>query len=100
MIIATYREHPNVLQKQAARSDVDTGDEDANERRSNKFIGWAYIDSHNFTASAWGTLSGSAFSLTLNVVGFTDSAVDRFDVLICRSLTTSLVYSCPSGRRR
>jgi len=30
-------------------------------------IGWAYVGSHNFTASAWGTLSGSAFNPILNV---------------------------------
>ncbi len=30
-------------------------------------IGWAYVGSHNFTSSAWGTLSGSAFSPVLNV---------------------------------
>ena len=29
--------------------------------------GWAYVGSHNFTPSAWGTLSGSAFSPVLNV---------------------------------
>lgn len=30
-------------------------------------IGWAYVGSHNFTPSAWGTLSGSGFNPTLNV---------------------------------
>ena len=30
-------------------------------------IGWMYIGSHNFTPSAWGTLSGSAFTPVLNV---------------------------------
>lgn len=30
-------------------------------------IGWGYVGSHNFTPSAWGTLSGSAFNPTLNV---------------------------------
>ncbi|KAL0567996.1 hypothetical protein V5O48_013998 [Marasmius crinis-equi] len=29
--------------------------------------GWAYVDSHNFTPSAWETLSGFAFCLVLNV---------------------------------
>lgn len=29
--------------------------------------GWAYVGSHNFTPSAWGTLSGSAFNPILNV---------------------------------
>lgn len=30
-------------------------------------IGWAYVGSHNFTPSAWGTLSGPGFNPTLNV---------------------------------
>ena len=29
--------------------------------------GWVYVGSHNFTPSAWGTLSGSGFNPTLNV---------------------------------
>jgi tyrosyl-DNA phosphodiesterase 1 len=29
--------------------------------------GWAYVGSHNFTPSAWGTLSGSSFNPILNV---------------------------------
>jgi len=33
-------------------------------------IGWAYVGSHNFTPSAWGTLSGSAFNPTLNVINY------------------------------
>jgi tyrosyl-DNA phosphodiesterase-1 len=28
---------------------------------------WLYLGSHNFTASAWGTLSGSGFNPVLNV---------------------------------
>lgn len=30
-------------------------------------VGYAYVGSHNFTPSAWGTLSGSGFTPTLNV---------------------------------
>ncbi|KAL0058705.1 hypothetical protein AAF712_014616 [Marasmius tenuissimus] len=30
-------------------------------------VGWAYVGSHNFTPSAWGTLSGSAFNPVMNV---------------------------------
>ncbi|KAG6331157.1 hypothetical protein ID866_7933 [Astraeus odoratus] len=33
-------------------------------------IGWAYVGSHNFTPSAWGTLSGSAFNPVLNIVNY------------------------------
>ncbi|KIJ06061.1 hypothetical protein PAXINDRAFT_57820, partial [Paxillus involutus ATCC 200175] len=32
----------------------------------NEPIGWAYVGSHNFTPSAWGTLSGSGFSPLVN----------------------------------
>ena len=30
------------------------------------FVGYAYVGSHNFTPSAWGTLSGSGFTPILN----------------------------------
>lgn len=30
-------------------------------------VGWIYVGSHNFTPSAWGTLSGSGFTPILNV---------------------------------
>ncbi|KIJ61757.1 hypothetical protein HYDPIDRAFT_183128 [Hydnomerulius pinastri MD-312] len=36
----------------------------------NEPIGWAYVGSHNFTPSAWGTLSGSGFSPVLNIVNY------------------------------
>ncbi|KAI0290274.1 tyrosyl-DNA phosphodiesterase-domain-containing protein [Multifurca ochricompacta] len=32
--------------------------------------GYAYVGSHNFTPSAWGTLSGSAFTPVLNVTNY------------------------------
>lgn len=32
-------------------------------------LGWAYVGSHNFTPSAWGTLSGSSFQPIMNVSG-------------------------------
>lgn len=30
-------------------------------------VGWLYVGSHNFTPSAWGTLSGSSFTPVMNV---------------------------------
>lgn len=33
-------------------------------------IGWTYVGSHNFTPSAWGTLSGSGFNPVLNNVNY------------------------------
>lgn len=35
-------------------------------------LGWAYVGSHNFTPSAWGTLSGTGFNPILNVWPFFD----------------------------
>ncbi|KAI0076842.1 phospholipase D/nuclease [Panus rudis PR-1116 ss-1] len=35
-----------------------------------KPVGWLYIGSHNFTPSAWGTLSGSAFNPVLNATNY------------------------------
>ncbi|KAI9431173.1 phospholipase D/nuclease [Lactarius indigo] len=33
-------------------------------------VGYAYVGSHNFTPSAWGTLSGSGFTPVLNVTNY------------------------------
>ncbi|KAI5897696.1 phospholipase D/nuclease [Schizophyllum commune H4-8] len=33
-------------------------------------LGWVYVGSHNFTQSAWGTLSGSGFNPVLNVTNY------------------------------
>ncbi len=46
-------------------SDSDT--EDSDIEVVDAPIGWGYLGSHNFTPSAWGTLSGSAFRPVLNV---------------------------------
>lgn len=51
-------------------SDSETEDEDgtaSSSKAKEQPIGWLYMGSHNFTPSAWGTLSGSAFNPTLNV---------------------------------
>ena len=39
-----------------------------------ELIGWAYVGSHNFTPSAWGNLSGSAFNPIMNVSFCADSS--------------------------
>lgn len=46
--------------------DSDVEDDDVIEIKDSSF-GWVYIGSHNFTPSAWGTLSGSSFNPILNV---------------------------------
>ncbi|KAL5498179.1 hypothetical protein ACEPAH_2309 [Sanghuangporus vaninii] len=62
----------------ATKDDVDlSSGEEGNNADSNdasvgkeKVIGWAYIGSHNFTPSAWGTLSGSESNPSLNIVNY------------------------------
>ncbi|KAL5478752.1 hypothetical protein ACEPAI_2029 [Sanghuangporus weigelae] len=56
--------------------DLSSGEEDNNADGNDasvskeKVIGWAYIGSHNFTPSAWGTLSGSESNPSLNIVNY------------------------------
>ncbi|KAL5525069.1 hypothetical protein ACEPAF_8938 [Sanghuangporus sanghuang] len=62
----------------ATKDDVDlSSGEEGNNADGNdasvgkeKVIGWAYIGSHNFTPSAWGTLSGSESNPSLNIVNY------------------------------
>lgn len=35
--------------------------------RNENVLGWLYVGSHNFTPSAWGNLSGTSFTPSLNV---------------------------------
>lgn len=49
-------------------ADADSEEEEDDEIQTvDQNVGWAYIGSHNFTPSAWGTLSGSSFNPVLNV---------------------------------
>ena len=59
---------------QGARSSPDKdSDSDADsdvvevKKDQDDLLGYAYVGSHNFTPSAWGTLSGSGFTPILNV---------------------------------
>jgi len=65
MIIATFRERPSI----GKNKDSDTHQDDEVEI-VNPYIGWAYVGSHNFTPSAWGTLSGSSFNPVLNISNY------------------------------
>ena len=87
MIVGTYRASSTVSagrrNEEAGLSAGEQGDGDDEEvviidlggkrkkeqepRAREKLIGWAYVGSHNFTPSAWGTLSGSAANPSLNV---------------------------------
>jgi tyrosyl-DNA phosphodiesterase-1 len=67
MIIATFKV-PTSLGKGQQPEDSETEDDsDDDIQIIQPAIGWAYIGSHNFTPSAWGTLSGSGFNPILNV---------------------------------
>lgn len=79
MIIATYRPKKSIFEtssqskgkgKAMELSDSETEPESDDIEIQNDPIGWAYVGSHNFTPSAWGTLSGSAFNPVLNVVNY------------------------------
>ena len=77
MVLGTFRDKRGGLDRHArssAREDSEDeddaggdGDSTGNGAGNKKLVGWAYVGSHNFTPSAWGTLSGSAFNPTFNV---------------------------------
>ena len=66
MILGTFREKRGTLDSRATNGAEDE-DEDEDTEGQEKYVGWLYVGSHNFTPSAWGTLSGSGFNPTLNV---------------------------------
>ncbi|KAJ4492595.1 tyrosyl-DNA phosphodiesterase-domain-containing protein [Lentinula edodes] len=56
-------------QKEVINIDTDSEDSDSGEEVEvvDANVGWIYLGSHNFTPSAWGTLSGSAFNPIMNI---------------------------------
>lgn len=54
--------------KPGAADDSDTEDSDDDIQVIEPSTGWMYVGSHNFTPSAWGTLSGSSFNPIINVI--------------------------------
>lgn len=63
MILGILQENPLL----AKSSKSETSDTESDNEIVEPAVGWVYVGSHNFTPSAWGTLSGSAFNPTLNV---------------------------------
>ncbi|KAJ7618173.1 hypothetical protein DFH06DRAFT_1306728 [Mycena polygramma] len=55
----------------------DDGKDDADEK--GRPHAWLYVGSHNFTPSAWGTLSGNAFNPVLNVTNYELGVVLRLE---------------------
>ena len=68
MIIAMLQDNPSSSKKRQEEEFSETEDDTDDEIQIvEPATGWAYIGSHNFTPSAWGTLSGSSFNPILNV---------------------------------
>ncbi|KAI8996303.1 tyrosyl-DNA phosphodiesterase-domain-containing protein [Trametes punicea] len=67
MILATFRDKQGTLDSQSSRASTATQEGHGGNEDSEPLVGWVYVGSHNFTPSAWGTLSGSGFNPTLNV---------------------------------
>ena len=77
MILGTFRDKRGGLDRHArssARDDSEDeddagadGDSTGHGAGNKKLVGWAYVGSHNFTPSAWGTLSGTVARPILNV---------------------------------
>ena len=70
----TYHHHQMIIaltQDEKKPNEQDSDDDEIIEiLEDDENIGWAYIGSHNFTPSAWGTLSGSSFNPIMNVSCF------------------------------
>ncbi|KAF4611889.1 hypothetical protein D9613_003755 [Agrocybe pediades] len=67
MIIAMLKENNN---KFTAKKHQPSDSEDDEIEVVEPGVGWAYVGSHNFTPSAWGTLSGNAFNPILNISNY------------------------------
>jgi len=70
MIIATYRDAPSLGKRKLTEDSETEDDTDSDIEVIQPAIGWAYIGSHNFTPSAWGTLSGTGFNPILNISNY------------------------------
>jgi tyrosyl-DNA phosphodiesterase 1 len=74
MIIATFLGAGSSPDKDSGSDSGSDSDSDVVEVKEDQdaivgdIVGYAYVGSHNFTPSAWGTLSGSGFTPTLNVI--------------------------------
>jgi tyrosyl-DNA phosphodiesterase-1 len=68
MMIATFLNTGSSSNKNSG-SDADSDVVEVKDDQDD-ILGYAYVGSHNFTPSAWGTLSGSGFTPILNVNHF------------------------------
>ncbi|KDQ19959.1 hypothetical protein BOTBODRAFT_152571 [Botryobasidium botryosum FD-172 SS1] len=67
MIIATFKDpvEGNTLAASSKKGKAKDDDE-----IESQVGGWCYVGSHNFTPSAWGTLSGDSFSPIMNITNY------------------------------
>jgi len=71
MIIAMLQGNPFSSKKRQEEEFSETEDDTDDEIQVvEPAAGWAYVGSHNFTPSAWGTLSGSSFNPILNISNY------------------------------
>ncbi|KAF8800390.1 phospholipase D/nuclease [Phlegmacium glaucopus] len=70
MIIAMLQDNPFSSKKPQEESSDTEDDTDDEIQVVEPAAGWAYVGSHNFTPSAWGTLSGSSFNPILNISNY------------------------------
>ncbi|TFY58186.1 hypothetical protein EVG20_g8248 [Dentipellis fragilis] len=71
MIIATIR-RANAASGSDSGAETDQSDDELIVENSpgKRIVGWTYVGSHNFTPSAWGTLSGSGFTPVMNITNY------------------------------
>lgn len=69
MIVSTITSQKPTGKREIINVDSDSETEDSDDEIEviEPNVGWAYLGSHNFTPSAWGNLSGSAFNPVMNV---------------------------------
>ncbi|KAJ7696922.1 hypothetical protein B0H17DRAFT_1328965 [Mycena rosella] len=87
MILGTLRASPHKDPDTETESDTEDSDIEVLDDAKGKSKGagadkphaWLYVGSHNFTASAWGTLSGSGFNPVLNVTNYELGVVLRLE---------------------
>ncbi|KAJ8468157.1 hypothetical protein ONZ51_g9818 [Trametes cubensis] len=95
MILGTFQDKQGTLDSRqrasttpsdSGGSEREDGDDDGDKE---PLVGWLYVGSHNFTPSAWGTLSGSGFSPVLNINNYELGIVlplrnqEEIDRLVC-----------------
>ncbi|KAJ7257561.1 tyrosyl-DNA phosphodiesterase-domain-containing protein [Mycena haematopus] len=106
MILGTLRAPPEPeVDPEATESDTESDsssdievleDDGKGGKGQGKPHAWLYVGSHNFTPSAWGTLSGSGFSPILTVSNYELGVVMRLDT--SEEVQRSVAWEQPARR--